>query len=443
MSNTIIETTLSSVLTQVKNIIEIDDNSDYKLVTISNKGVVRLRSIEKGSKIKTKKGYKIQAGQFIYSRLSIHNNAFGIVPDELDGALVTSEMPVFEVSDEILVEYLFYYLKSPVFKFSMEQLTKGVGRVRVKEKDFLKFKIQLPTYEIQKNKIAKIKDKESLIRKCILQFQAQKKLLLQLKQAILQDAIQGQLTKDWRKENPNVESASKLLIRIKAEKAQLLEEKKIKKEKPLTPITEEETPFELPRNWIWCRMQEAGLFERGKSKHRPRNDSRLFKNGNIPFVQTGEVARSKYTNFQINNCSNYYNDFGLSQSRLWDKGTLCITIAANIAQTGFLNIKACFPDSVVGFTSLSDNEIAKYLRYFIELTKTEIEKFAPATAQKNINLGIIYNLKLPLPPENEIKVIVKKTEALMQKFDNLTSQIKTSEANVKMLMQSVLQEAFN
>lgn len=99
-------------------------------------------------------------------------------------------------------------------------------------------------------------------------------------------------------------------------------------------------------------------------------------------------------------------------------------------------------DSVVGFTALSDNSISKYIRYFIDLTKTDIEKFAPATAQKNINLGIINELKLPLPPEKEIKVIVQKVETFMQKCQALEHEIKTSEAHVKMLMQAVLKELF-
>lgn len=263
-----------------------------------------------------------------------------------------------------------------------------------------------------------------------------------LKQSILQEAIQGKLTEDWRKQNPDVEPASELLKRIKAVKEQLIKDKKIRKEKALSPITEAEIPFEIPESWTWCRMQETGLFERGKSKHRPRNDERLFKNGKIPFVQTGEVARSKNNDYKIDSCSTYYNEFGLAQSRLWPKGTMCITIAANIAQTGFLNIEACFPDSVVGFTALSDNSISKYVRYFIDLTKTEIEKFAPATAQKNINLGIIYLLKIPLPPEEEIKEIVGKVETLMQKCNALEQEISQSEQHANMLIQAVLKEAF-
>ena len=137
-----------------------------------------------------------------------------------------------------------------------------------------------------------------------------------------------------------------------------------------------------------------------------------------------------------------YNAVGLSQSRLWDKGTLCITIAANIAETGFLGIKACFPDSVVGFTSLVDSVISKYLKFYIDVTREDIEKFAPATAQKNINLGIINALVVPLPTLNEQKAIVTKVEKLFTLCDQLEQQINSSAVHTEQLMQAVLKEAF-
>jgi len=375
--------------------------------------------------------------------------------------------------------YLDIFLKSPqslIWRVEKQRTTTGLRNLD--SKGYLSLEIPLPEtldeqelvadiinklviHEFPKNEIFNISTIElaskisERFNELLDEYERNKNLLVELKQSILQEAIQGKLTADWRAQNPisatfggsaegdgGLEPASELLKRIKAEKEQLIKDKKIKKEKPLPPITEEEFPFALPEGWVWCKMQESGLFERGKSKHRPRNDIRLFDKGTIPFVQTGEVARSKDSDYLINNCSTYYNDFGLAQSRLWPKGTMCITIAANIAQTGFLNIDACFPDSVVGFTALSDYAISKYIRYFIDLTKTDIEKFAPATAQKNINLGIIYELKLPLPPEKEIKAIVEKVEALMQKCQALDQEIKTSEANAQMLMQAVLKEAF-
>ncbi|WCO00570.1 restriction endonuclease subunit S [Psychroserpens ponticola] len=265
-----------------------------------------------------------------------------------------------------------------------------------------------------------------------------------LREAVLQLAVQGKLTVDWRANNPDTEDASQLLKRIQKEKTQLIKDKKIKKEKALPPITKDEIPYDLPVGWVWCRMQEIGLFERGKSKHRPRNDFRLFSDGKYPLVQTGDVSSAKKNGGIINTHKSLYNNFGLAQSRMWDKGTLCITIAANIAETGILGFNACFPDSVVGFTEIIDNgnSLASYVEYFITIMKSDLEKFAPSTAQKNINLGILYQLKFPLPPLEEQKAIVKKVNALMGLCDRLEQEVQQSQAHSEMMMQSVLREVF-
>jgi type I restriction enzyme S subunit len=250
----------------------------------------------------------------------------------------------------------------------------------------------------------------------------------QLKKLVLQMAVQGKLTEKWREgvktqglashDDPNY-NAHALLEKIEIEKEQLIKEGKIKRQKPLWPVSDEEKPFILPNSWEWCRMSQAGLFARGKSKHRPRNDKTLFENGTIPFVQTGDVAQSKKFNYRIEKCTSFYNEIGLAQSSLWRKNTLCITIAANIAFTGFLDFDACFPDSVVGFTSLVGTDLSKYLRFFIELTKEDIEQFAPATAQKNINLAILNELIIPLPSLAEQKAIVFQVEKLFTQIDQL------------------------
>lgn len=418
-----------------------DSNAEKRIrVLLGTRGVIK-RPLTKETKGATKY-FKRKTGQFIYGKQNLHKGAFGIIPNELDGFSSSSDLPAFDIDNSCLPEWIYYFLRQGDYYISLIDIAKGAATKRIQPKALFEIEIPLPDVATQRRIINYFISKEEKQKELFIEIQSQKQHLSNLKQSILKEAIQGKLTADWREQNPNTEPASELLRRVKSEKDQLIQDKKIKKEKALPPITEEEIPFDLPKGWVWCRMQESGLFERGKSKHRPRNDARLFNKGNIPFVQTGEVARSKNSNYLINNCSTYYNDFGLAQSRLWPKGTMCITIAANIAQTGFLNIDACFPDSVVGFTALSDYAISKYIRYFIDLTKTDIEKFAPATAQKNINLGIIYELKLPLPPEREIKAIVDKVEFLMQKCNALEEEIKTSEANAQMLMQAVLKEAF-
>lgn len=162
----------------------------------------------------------------------------------------------------------------------------------------------------------------------------------------------------------------------------------------------------LPPGWELVPLPELGEVSRGKSKHRPRDDPRLY-GGPYPFVQTGDVRRSAGV---IREYTQTYSEFGLSQSRLWPEGTLCITIAANIAETGILAMPACFPDSVVGFLS-EDRSLTKFVELFMRTAREELARFAPATAQKNINLAVLERVLVPLPPAAERECIVAEIES--------------------------------
>ena len=262
---------------------------------------------------------------------------------------------------------------------------------------------------------------------------ATKQDVAELRKTILQLAVMGKLVP----QNPNDAPASELLKKIVAEKAALEKEGKIKKQKPLPPVMEAEQPYSVPTGWQWVRFGEVGSLERGKSKHRPRNDRRLFENGKFPLVQTGDVSQAKYNNDIILTYTGLYNDFGLKQSQLWEKGTLCITIAANIAESGFLGLEACIPDSIVAFYSL-DPAIARYVKNFIEVAKASLEKFAPSTAQKNINLAILNQLPLPLPPLAEQHRIVVKVDALMRLCDAVEAQLEAQTATQTRLLDAVM-----
>ncbi len=233
-----------------------------------------------------------------------------------------------------------------------------------------------------------------------------------LRKSILQQAIQGKLTQRDSADEP----ASELLKRIRAEKAKLIAEGKIKKEKLLPEITEDEIPFEIPDTWEWVRLSDVGEVARGKSKHRPRNDIILYKDGTHPLIQTGDVARSRG---KISSCNAFYNEIGLAQSRLWPSGTLCLTIAANIADVGMLEFDACFPDSVVGFNAFAPIESNKYFMYMLMAYKAILDSMATKSAQKNINLDTILSLPYPFPPLAEQQRIVARVEELLAVCDGL------------------------
>jgi type I restriction enzyme, S subunit len=322
----------------------------------------------------------------------------------------------------------------------VEELFKEIEELELKTKERIRLKEDYVNSALQQLANGDTEAEWFKIQEHFKIFFTEKSAVKKLRETILQLAVQGKLTKHWRSENPNQEHAKVLLEKIKAEKAQLTKDKKIKPEKPLPAIKKEEMPYELPEGWVWCRMQDIGLFERGKSKHRPRNDFRLFSDGKYPLVQTGDISSAKENGGIINTFKSLYNDFGLAQSKMWHKGTLCITIAANIAETGMLGFDACFPDSVVGFTELLKGNLSAYVEYFITIMKSDLEKYAPSTAQKNINLGILYELKFPLPPLKEQEIIIEIVNSLMQLCDVLEKEIEQNTEQVEALMKSCVRE---
>ncbi|MEV4209759.1 restriction endonuclease subunit S [Nocardia salmonicida] len=165
-------------------------------------------------------------------------------------------------------------------------------------------------------------------------------------------------------------------------------------------------PTRNSMGWPESTLGELGILDRGVSKHRPRNDPALL-GGQYPLIQTGDVAQS---GGYIENYSSTYSELGLKQSRMWPKGTLCITIAANIAKSGLLEFEACFPDSVVGFTA--DPGTVEYVRGWLSIVRESIERLAPESAQKNINLRILRGLPIPHPPAGEIATYANRIASI-------------------------------
>ncbi|MBS4199333.1 restriction endonuclease subunit S [Bacillus sp. FJAT-49732] len=166
----------------------------------------------------------------------------------------------------------------------------------------------------------------------------------------------------------------------------------------------------------WKTLREVALeFGRGKSKHRPRNDSKLY-GGNIPFIQTGDVRNAPHI---IREFTQTYSEFGLEQSKLWPKGTLCITIAANIAETAILGFDSCFPDSIIGFVANPKKTSSSYVEYLLTSYKSKLRSKSTGSAQENINLSTFERLLLPFPTLAEQERIV----SILDKFDALTNSI--------------------
>ena len=163
--------------------------------------------------------------------------------------------------------------------------------------------------------------------------------------------------------------------------------------------------------WELKSFDEIGFIGRGKSRHRPRNAEHLY-GGEYPFVQTGDI---KAANFRINEYSQTYNEAGLAQSKLWKEGTLCITIAANIADTAILGIDACFPDSVIGFVPYDDKSDVRFVKYFFDIFQTRMKSISTGAAQDNLSLEKLLTFKIPTPP----LPTQRRIASILSAYDNL------------------------
>ena len=317
------------------------------------------------------------------------DTAFGVVPDKgLDP------------------KYLYYFC----VHFNFMPLDKSTGRPSLAKSDLLKIEMPVPPFSEQKRIVARIEELFSKLDTGVETLKKTKAQLAVYRQAVLKEAFEGRLT-----------------VHIPA----------------ITPLLwassdETSTLPDIPEEWHYIALKYLGDLGRGKSKHRPRNDPKLFDDGKYPFIQTGDVkAAANY----ITTFTKKYGEFGLSQSKLWPKGTLCITIAANIAETAFLGIDACFPDSVVGFTP-NDSVLAEYVRYFVESQKIRLWAFAPATAQKNINLDTLENLIVPYCSIDEQRVVIAEIESRMSVCDSIEQTVDAALQQAEAMRQSILKKAF-
>lgn len=314
---------------------------------------------DKYSKLKR---FTLNSGDIIMS-CSGTMGKIAIVPDNIKAGVINQALLKLTPSDEIDLNFLKYWLESESFQFVLNGNTHGAAIKNVASVSVLKeIETPLPPLDEQK-RIAAILDKADSVR---------------------------------RKRQQAIDLAGDFLRSVFLEMFG-------------DPVTN-------PKGWNIKKFSEVGTLDRGKSKHRPRNDPKLL-GGEHPLIQTGDVANSAG---YITSYSSTYSDLGLAQSRKWDEGTLCITIAANIAKTGILTFEACFPDSVVGFKP-NESVTTEFVQTWLGFLQKIIEASAPESAQKNINLAILRDLDIPLPPlEQQILFtqVVEKANQLKHKFES-------------------------
>lgn len=305
-----------------------------------------------------------------------------IVSNLSEGAIASS-LVIVRPSESLDPNYLLYYFNSSLCTAFIERYNNGAAQPNLSAKNLSKFLIPLTSQEEQKYIVEKLDALLTRIDTAIEHLQ---------ENVILADAL-------YESELACVFSSGQY-------------------------------------KWPLRELNEVAEVARGKSKHRPRNDKSLF-GGEYPFIQTGDVRNAqKY----ITNYSATYNEKGLQQSKLWPKDTICLTIAANIGDVAILGMDACFPDSVVGISS-SELE-TDYLYYFLTTLQQQLDSKANAAAQKNINLKILSEIKIPVPTLDEQKFIVRQINEIDQLTVKIKSEIYEKITMMQQLKASILDSAF-
>lgn len=432
---------IGDFLKRIKRPVPLADDQEYKLVTIkmNHKGVV-LRELKKGVFIKSNM-FEVREGDFILSGIDARNGAFGIVPKELDGAIVTNDFWYFKIDEDIISKRLF--LKLTATTWFDEICNRGsdgtTQRIRLQKDKFFNQTVLLPEVPRQEellNKLLTFKEGQANLE---IEIQSQKHLLAQLKQSILKDAIQGKLTAEWHKQNPDLEPASVLLERIKAKKDQLIKEGKIKKEKILRPITEEEVPFELPDGWIWFRLGSIIINAENLDIQKNFSPAEIINYVDIDAIDNKKQIIREAKQLPVRELSS-------RARRVLKRGFILYSLVRP-----YLHNLAIVEDNKpkyigsTGFAVFNCIEIKNKYIFWLLLSKY-IEDvylgFMDGFNSPSITHDQFKNTLVPIPPIQEQKAIVQKVEALMEKCRALEAEINHSEQHAQMLMQAVLKEAF-
>ncbi len=350
----------------------------------------------------------------------------------------------------LLPKFLMYALLAE--KDNLHRFGKGTTHTTIYFPEVKALHVSLAPVNEQRRIVAKIEELFSDLDAGMVALERVRANLKRYRAAVLKAAVEGKLTEDWRAQHPDTEPASVLLERILTdcrrqwEKDQLAKFAQAGKQLPKgwqakypEPVGPEINPaYELPEGWGWASLSQIGELDRGRSRHRPRNAPHLY-GGPYPFIQTGDIRHARTF---VREHTQTYSEAGLEQSRLWKAGTLCITIAANIAETAILGFDACFPDSVVGFLSDDSHISVRYIEIYMRTVQSRLESIAPATAQKNINLEVLASLPVILPPRDEQEAIVSEVDRRLSIVDETEAQVEANLRRAARLRQGILKRAF-
>jgi len=388
----------------------------------------------------------VKQGDLVISGINVAKGAMGIYDMEEDVVATIHYSSYTFDKNKINVGYFKRFLKSVEFIRLLNEQIKGGIKTEIKPKHILPLEINLPDIETQNEIVSKFEKVETDISKLNGEVFSQEKLLKKLRQSILQEAIEGKLTASWREQNPDVESASILLEKIKQKKEQLIKDKKMKKSKAISN-SKTNRMIDISPSWIWAKGDEL-FFTTKLAGFEYTEHIKLKDTGEVPVIRAQNVRP-----FYIKKDSLKYIDMDISlklhRCALTKPALLITFIGAGIGDVALFNEKERWhlaPNVAKQevFQGCEEFILLKFINHFLmsDYGRKEIFKHVKATAQPSLSMGTIRDIDYPLPPFEEQKEIVKKIENLFKICDELETQINSSKTNSQTLIQAVLKEAF-
>ena len=385
----------------------------------------------------------VHPGDLVISGINVAKGAVAVYQgDEPVCATIHYSSYTFD-SSKVDLDYFKYFVKSPAFIAALQKQVKGGIKTEIKPKHLLPLEISIPDLQTQQEIVKKISLQLKKTEQLSVEIESQKNYIKQLRQNILQEAIEGKLTADWRKQNPVQKGnpdydAEALFEQIQKERINE------KKQKELSPITDEEKPFEIPEGWKWVRLGEI-------IKEPPRNG---YSPKAVDFetpIKTLKLGAVTYGIFDPNEYK-YINEEIPKDAYCWLKnGDFLIERSNSVEYVGICAIytgkdnEFMYPDLLMRFKTqdiLSKQYIHTALispfnrSYFMSNAKG-----AQKTMPK-INQECVVNTMIPLPPLAEQKEIVTQVEKYLQSVSALKIQITERIQLTKQIMQNLLKEKF-
>lgn len=400
--------------------------------------------------------YKLETNDILIARTGGTTGKSYIVNENPIISVFASYLIRLTPKKDVLPEYIYSFLNSYYFWNQITEMKSGGAQPNVNAEKMKKLKIPIcppkmqqsiwgnekqNSYKVFTNSISKLQTKVSVstnnVSTLSSEITRQQTLLKKLRQSILQDAISGKLTKKWRNENPNVEPASELLKRIKEEKERLIKEGKIKKQKALSPIGENEIPYRLPSGWNWVRLGEIAQHNSGKTLDRGRNKGKYRK-----YITTSNLY---WGYFILDNLRQMpIRDVELEKCTAI-KGDLLICEGGEAGRASVWDHEdyICFQNHIHRVRFFCEINPYYIYSFFEKLNFTgEINNYRKGMTISNLSGKALSSIIMPLPPIAEQTTIVTKVKKLLTFYNSIEQQIIKSQRYSEELMQTVLKEAF-